>query len=138
MPFSHKGTRAKKTLEIVHIDVYGPVETKSIGGSKYFVTFENDFSRMGLIYFIRSEDEVMNCFKQFKNIIENQKSCKIKILRSENGKEYCSKEYENFLKNNGIIHQKTNPYTPKQNGMSERLNRTIVEKKQNAYCLTPI
>lgn len=54
------------------------------------------------------------------------------MLRSDNGGEFCSTEMEQFLLINGIIHQKTNAYTPEQNGMCERLNRTIVEK---AKCL---
>ena len=75
---------------------------------------------------------MLDCFKTFKNLVESQKSKKIKILRSDNGGEFCGNEFENFLARNGIIHQKTNPYTPEQNGMSERLNRTVVEK---AKCL---
>ena len=75
---------------------------------------------------------MLDCFKTFKNLVESQKSKKIKILRSDNGGEFCRNEIEKFLARNGIIHQKTNPYTPEQNGMSERLNRTVVEK---AKCL---
>lgn len=132
LPFKHKGTRAKKLLELVHTDVCGPMETRSLGGSKYFVVFEDDFSRMAFVYFIKSKDEVFCCFKQFKSMAENQTNQKIKVLRSDNGGEFCSREFEGFLKSSGIIHQKTNAYTPEQNGVSERLNRTIVEK---AKCL---
>ncbi|CAD7003740.1 unnamed protein product [Ceratitis capitata] len=53
--------------------------------------------------------------------------CKIKILRSDNGREYLSKSFENFLKENGIVRQLTVPYTPQQNGVAERANRTLVE-----------
>lgn len=108
------------------------METRSLGGSKYFVVFEDDFSRMAFVYFIETKEEVFGCFKQFKNMAENQTNQKITVLRSDNGGEFCSREFENFLKNGGIIHQKSNAYTPEQNGMSERLNRTIVEK---AKCL---
>lgn len=132
LPFSKEGTRAKGPLEIIHSDVCGPMEIKSIGGSRYFLTFEDDFSRMAFVYFLQTKDEVFNCFKRFKSLVENQKNCKIKALRTDNGGEFCSGEFENFLSNNGIVHQLTNPYTPEQNGMSERLNRTIVEK---AKCL---
>ncbi|GBP81290.1 Retrovirus-related Pol polyprotein from transposon TNT 1-94 [Eumeta japonica] len=52
--------------------------------------------------------------------------------RTDNGLEFCSNEFEDHLKAAGIIHQKTNAYTPEQNGMSERINRTIIER---ARCL---
>lgn len=64
--------------------------------------------------------------------IENQKESAMKIFRSDNGGEFCASVFENFLESNGIVHQKTNAYTPEQNGVSERMNRTLVEK---ARCL---
>lgn len=132
LPFKHRGTNARELLEIVHTDVCGPMENRSLGGAKYFVTFEDGFSKMAFVYFIKSKDEVFNCFKSFKSMTENQTNHKIKTLRSDNGGEYCSKEFKLFLEKSGIVHQKSNPYTPEQNGISERLNRTIVEK---AKCL---
>lgn len=58
--------------------------------------------------------------------------CRIKTLRSDNGGEFCSNEFESFLSKHGIVHKKTNPHTPEQNGVIERMNRSIVEK---ARCL---
>ena len=52
---------------------------------------------------------------------------KIKTLRSDNGGEYTSKEFEDYLKKNGIRHERTVPKTPEQNGVAERMNRTLVE-----------
>ncbi|KAF2881846.1 hypothetical protein ILUMI_24326 [Ignelater luminosus] len=60
------------------------------------------------------------------------KNVKFKTLRSDDGGEFCGEKFEKFLKANGIEHQKTNSYTPRQNGMLERMNYTIVEK---ARCL---
>ncbi|KAJ0169549.1 hypothetical protein K1T71_014734 [Dendrolimus kikuchii] len=62
----------------------------------------------------------------------NKRNISIKTFRSDNGTEFCSKEMEIFLKQSGIVHQRTNPYSPEQNRMCERFNRTIVEK---ARCL---
>lgn len=64
--------------------------------------------------------------------MENETKRTIKVLRSDNGLEFCSKEFEDYLNSYGVKHQKTNPYTPQQNGLCERFNRTIVEK---ARCL---
>ena len=51
----------------------------------------------------------------------------IKVIRTDNGGEYCSTEFELFLKENGIVHQLTVPYNPAQNGVAERMNRTVME-----------
>lgn len=131
LPFP-TGTRATKVLEIVHSDVCGPMETKSIGLSRYFLLFVDDYTRMSFVYFMKEKNEVFKYFREFKAMVEKQKNANIKILRTDNGGEYCSKEMEDFLKSCGIVHQKTNSYTPEQNGMSERNNRTIVER---ARCL---
>ena len=128
LSFKHVGTRANELLEVIHGDVCGPMEVVSIGGSRYFLILEDDYSRMCFIYFLKTKDEVFKCFKEFKIMVETQKNKKIKIFRTDNGGEFCGNEFEKFLRNSGIIHQTTNPYTPEQNGLSERLNRTVVEK----------
>lgn len=131
-PFKHKSTRVSEPLELIHADVCGPMENRSIGGSKYFLIFEDDYSRMVFVYFMKTKDEVNNCFEEFKVMVENQTNLKIKKIRTDNGGEFCSKDLEKRFRKYGIIHQTTNPYTPEQNGRSERMNRTIVEK---AKCL---
>lgn len=127
-PFKNKGSRAKGLLDVIHMDVCGPMENKSIGGARYFLLFVDDYSRMVFIYFLKTKDQVIDCFKEFKAMVENQLVKKIKVIRSDNGLEFCNANFNNFLKQNGIIHQLTNPYTPEQNGMVERMNRTVVEK----------
>ena len=61
-------------------------------------------------------------------MVENQVGKKIKVLRTDNGLEFCSKEFDNFCKKEGILRHHTVPYTPQQNGVAERLNRTLLEK----------
>lgn len=132
LPFPKESSRSTELLNIVHTDLCGPMENRSIGGSKYFMLFIDDFSRMTYIYFLKSKDEALKCFQQYKAEVENQLNSSIKILRSDNGKEFCNSKFDEFLMSHGIIHHKTNPYTPEQNGVSERYNRSIVEK---AKCL---
>ncbi|GBP54922.1 Retrovirus-related Pol polyprotein from transposon TNT 1-94 [Eumeta japonica] len=103
------------------------METKSIGQSKYFLLFVDDASKMTFVYFLKEKNQVFQHFKEFQNRVENQTGNKIKILRTDNGGEFCSREMESFLKQAGIIHQKTNPHSPKQNELSERVNRTSTE-----------
>lgn len=128
LPFNKCGNRANELLELIHSDVCGPMETLSLGGARYYVTFIDDFSRKVFVYTIKNKSEVLQTFKMFKNLVETQTDRKIKTLRTDNGGEYCSKEYSQFLGKYGIRHQTTAPYTPQQNGLAERMNRTIEEK----------
>lgn len=134
LKFPKNGSRATDFLEIVHSDICGPMEIDSIGGSRYFITFIDDKTRRIFIYFLKSKsaEEVTSRFVEFVNLAERQTDKKVKILRTDNGKEYLNELFQKYLKKNGIIHQTTNVYTPQQNGLSERNNRSIVEK---ARCL---
>lgn len=131
LPFDKSTSKTENVLDLVHADVGGPMEL-SIGKSKYYLLLVDDFSKMAFVYFLKTKDEVFKYFKNFQSMVEKQKDRKIKILRTDNGGEFCSQEFENYLKDQGIVHQKTNPYTPQQNGLCERMNRSVVEK---ARCL---
>ncbi|KAI8424616.1 hypothetical protein MSG28_003049 [Choristoneura fumiferana] len=132
LPFPNEGNRSDTLLNIVHTDICGPMEVESIGGSRYYLLFVDDFSRMAFIFFIKNKSEALKCFKEFKAKVENQLGKKIKILRSDNGREFCNNQFDDYLKESGIIHQRSNNYSPEQNGLCERLNRSVVEK---ARCL---
>jgi hypothetical protein len=131
-PFPQSGAkRATEILEIIHSDLCGPMRQPSIKGALYFLTFIDDKSRKTFVYFLKSKGEVLEKFKEFKALVENQTGKRIKTLRSDNGGEYSSRRFSDFLKASGIHHQKTVPYTPQQNGVAERANRTIVEKARS-------
>ncbi|CAD7002894.1 unnamed protein product [Ceratitis capitata] len=84
-------------------------------------------SRRIFTFFLKSKDEVFENFVTFKNMVERQTGQKIKALRSDNGREYINKRFDDFLKQHGIARQLTIPYSPQQNGVAERANRTLVE-----------
>lgn len=118
--------KSKKVLELIHTDVCGPMESDSVGGAKYFVTFIDDHSRKVFVYFIKRKSDVQQVFAEFKSMVENQTGVKI-ILRSDNGREYMG-ELTAECKRSGIIQQSSCAYTPQQNGVAERMNRTLVER----------
>ncbi|KAJ0179561.1 hypothetical protein K1T71_005273 [Dendrolimus kikuchii] len=128
LAFPHSGSRAINLLEIIHSDLCGPMETPSFGGVRYFITFIDDYSRKVFVYFLKNKLDVKSIFENFKNQFENELTRKIKIVRTDNGKEYCNKIFLKFLSDNGIKHQTSTPYTPEQNGLAERMNRTLVER----------
>lgn len=120
--------RAKEVLGLVHSDVCGPMSIPSMSGFRYFLTFIDDLTRKTFIYFLKNKSEVFEKFTVFKAFAENQCGKKIKILRTDNGTEYVNKRMDDLLKKCGIQHQLTVEYTPEQNGVAERANRTICDK----------
>jgi transposase InsO family protein len=126
-PFTQSVNREKELLGLVHSDICGPIGTESLGGAKYFVTFIDDCSRYTETAMLRSRADVLQAFKDYKRKVENFTGRKIKKLRTDNGREYLSKNFENFLKEEGISRQLSVEYTPQQNGVAERANRTLVE-----------
>lgn len=126
--FKHSGTRASNVLELVHSDLCGPMEIKSLGGARYILVFVDDFSRKTFVYFLKTKCEVTKYFVTFKNMVETQTGLKLQKFRTDNGTEFTCNKMRAVFDSSGIIHQTSNYYTPEQNGVSERRIRMIVEK----------
>jgi len=107
--------RARKPLEIVHSDLC-MVEIPTHGGSRYFITFIDDFSIKAWVYLLKQKSEACDAFKSFKAFVEKQSGCKIKALRTNRGQEYLA--CADFFDHHGIQHQMTTRYTPQQNGVA--------------------
>lgn len=118
--------RAPKILGLVHNDICGTMHIGTHSGCKYFITFIDDLSRYSFVYLLRNKSEAFDKFVHYKNFVEKQTNHKIKILRSDRGGEYMSDEFKNFCTKEGIKKEFTTSYTPQQNGVSERKNRTLV------------
>lgn len=86
-------SNTSNVLELIDSDVCGPMQTESINGSKYFLIFIDDYSRMTWVYFMKSKSEVLSKFKIFKPYVENQSETRIKRLRTDGGGEFLSKEF---------------------------------------------
>lgn len=123
--------RSSRVLELVHSDVCGPVTPVSWSGEKYFVTFIDDWSRFTVVYLIKTKDEVASCFQDYEAQATAKFGCKISRLRSDNGGEYIGKAMRSFCRQKGIKMDFTVPYSPEQNGVAERMNRTLVEKARS-------
>ena len=83
------------------------------------------------MYILKTKDQVFDCFVKWKALVEKSSKNKVKTLRTDNGGEYTSTQFTNYLKSEGIRHELTVPKTPEQNGVSERLNRTLVEMSRS-------
>ena len=121
------GKRGKEPLELIYSDVCGKIQTPSLGGDYYFLTFIDDSTQYVWVYITKNKNQVFEMFVEWKALVENLHGCKIKTLRIDNGGEYTTNEYTAYFKQEGIGHELTVPKTPQQNGVAERMNRTLVE-----------
>lgn len=107
-------------LQLIHSDTWGKCRYPGIFGSLYFVTFTDDCSRESEVYLMKNKTEVSKHFQLYKETKERQSGQTIKAMRFDGGSEYKP------IKFNGIIQQISAPYTQHQNGVAERLNRTLI------------
>eukprot|EP01018_Ginkgo_biloba_P024020 Gb_18985 [translate_table: standard] len=103
------------------------MKMQSIEGMRYFLTFIDDYSQKIWVYFMMYKSEALDFFREFKANVEMQNGRKIKTLQTDRGGEFTSNEFSHYCKINGIQRQLTTSYTPQQNCVAERKNRSIVE-----------
>jgi transposase InsO family protein len=115
--------------------VCGPIATETPNGKKYFITFMDDYSRMVWVRFMRTKDEAFEKFREFAAMMNQQWGQGIGTLRTDNGGEFTSEQFEAYLRQRGIRHQKTVPRSPQQNGVAERMNRTLMEMTRSMLLL---
>lgn len=122
---------AKERLDLIHGDICGPISPTTPSGNKYFLLLVDDFSRVMWVYMLKTKDEAFLHFKRFKAAVEKESERVIKVFRTDRGGEFCSNEFTNYCKDVGITRHYTAPYTPQQNGVVERRNRTIVAMRRS-------
>ncbi|UYV69068.1 K02A2.6-like [Cordylochernes scorpioides] len=122
-----RNIRSKRPLELVHTDICGPMPVRSIGGSAYFLTFIDDYSRKITLFCLKHKNEVLKHFDSYLARAERETGHKLKVLRSDNGLEYCNHEFKTRLEQLGIKHELTNTYSPPMNGVAERANRVLLD-----------
>ena len=88
------------------------------------MTFTNDCSKIVWAFALKSKDEVLDIFKFFHAYVERGIGRKLKCVRADNGGKYRG-PFEQYCRSHGIRLEKTVPKTPQQNGVVERMNRTI-------------
>src|SRR4051812_17741618 len=122
-----KARRASAPLDLIHSDICGPMSARNRTNAPYFITFIDDYSRYGYIYLIAHKSEALKCFEAYLNEVENKLERKVKTLRTDRGREYLSDQFKELCEKKGIVRQLTMPYTPQQNGVAERRNRTLMD-----------
>jgi transposase InsO family protein len=116
-----------RPLELLHMDLFGPVAYLSIGGSKYGLVIVDDFSRFTWVFFLQDKSETQGTLKCFLRRAQNEFELKVKKIRSDNGSEFKNLQVEEYLEEEGVKLEFSAPYTPQQNGVVERKNRTLID-----------
>ncbi|GAA0141429.1 transmembrane signal receptor [Lithospermum erythrorhizon] len=122
----HSTWRATRRLELIHSDICGPITPTSSSGKRYFLSFIDDYSRKAWVYLLTNKSDAFERFKEFKIMVEKETNEHICCLRTDRGGEYTSNDFNIFCRENGIKRHMTTTYTPQQNGVAERKNRTVM------------
>ncbi|GJT58463.1 putative ribonuclease H-like domain-containing protein [Tanacetum coccineum] len=115
-------------LHTLHMDLFGPTSVKSINHASYCLVITDDCTRFewGILFGRLSMNE-WQFLQTFIRQIKNQLSHRVKIIRSDNGTEFKNRDMLEFCGNKGIKQEYSNARTPQQNGVAERMNRTLIE-----------
>nr|GFB02318.1 putative ribonuclease H-like domain-containing protein [Tanacetum cinerariifolium] len=118
---------SKGRLNLLHMDLCGPMRVASINGRRYIMVIVDDYSRYTWTFFIHSNDETLEVLKYFLTMIQRNLQAPVITIRTDRGTEFMNKTLNAFFKEEGIEHQTSTARTPEQNGVVERWNRTLVE-----------
>ncbi|GJZ54451.1 putative ribonuclease H-like domain-containing protein [Tanacetum coccineum] len=114
-------------LHTLHMDLFRPTSVKSINHASYCLVITDDCTRFSWVFFLATKDETSGIIQNFIRQIENQLNHRVKIIRSDNGTEFKNRDMLEFCRNKGIKQEYSNARTPQQNGVAERMNRTLIE-----------
>ena len=120
--------RATRPLERVHIDVAdvsGANAERSLGGHRYYLEVVDDYSRHVDLILLREKSEVTNKLIAYLTFWSRHLGSKVKYIRMDNGSENLTSEFQMWCRRSGVQLELTVPYTPQQNGVAERMNRSV-------------
>ena len=102
LPFQKSTNKASSALQLIHLDLLGPIRTPSYSDFQYAMIVVDDFSRYTWIYFLKHKSEVFSQFFQFKTRVEQEFGCNIKCMRTNNGGEYMFEEFLTYCEKHGL------------------------------------
>ncbi|GJU27966.1 putative ribonuclease H-like domain-containing protein [Tanacetum coccineum] len=130
----------RKPLELLHMDLFGPVSVESINKKRYCLVVTDDFSRFSWVFFLATKDETSEILCNLIIGLEKQLNHNVKIIRCDNGTEFKNYAMNELCAKKGIKKEFSIARTPQQNGVAERKNRTLIEAARTmlADSLLPI
>ena len=120
-----KVVSTSRPIELLHIDLCGPMRIKTPKGKQYILVVVDDFSRFTWTFFLKEKSEALQNFIDLCKELQTLKNLPIVSVRSDHGKEFENLKFDLFCSKYGISHNFSAPRTPQQNGVVERKNRTL-------------
>ncbi|KAJ9561348.1 hypothetical protein OSB04_006508 [Centaurea solstitialis] len=114
-------------LQLLHMDLFGPVNVQSIGGKKYTLVIVDEYSRYTWVFFLRAKSDAPEEIILFVRKMEKLNNLTVRSIRSDHGTEFKNSTLESFFEQKGISQNFSSVRTPQQNGVAERRNRTLIE-----------
>jgi hypothetical protein len=127
-PFQASTSRAEKPLELVHMDLVGPVRPPSKDQCSYALVIVDDWSRRNWVFLLKHKSEATPTIQRWTTQVCNEKDIPLhllKILRTDRGGEFLNHTLQRWCAEKGIRHELSVPETPQQNGVVERRNQTL-------------
>nr|GEY41416.1 hypothetical protein [Tanacetum cinerariifolium] len=118
---------SKRRLQLLHMDLCGPMRVESINGRKYVLVIVDDYSGYTWTHFLRSKDETPEVLIDFLRLVQRGLHAQVRIVQTNKCTEFLNKILHAYFASEGILHQTSVARTPEQNGVVERRNRTLVE-----------
>jgi transposase InsO family protein len=130
----HKNTMmTERPLALLHIDLFGLIAYIIIRGSKYCPVIVDDYSRFTWVFFLQEKSQTQETLKKFLRWAQNEFGLRIKKIRSYNGMKFKNYQIKGFLEEEGIKHEFSSPYTPQQNDVAERKNRSLMDMASTMF-----
>ncbi|CAI7742513.1 unnamed protein product [Closterium sp. NIES-53] len=127
-PFHSTVGQSSDPVELVHVDLVGPMKAKGDGGALYSMTMVDDYTRLTWSFpLAKKSDAARVIIEEWLPMVERESGKRVKAIHSDRGGEFLGAEFWSWLKRHGIKQQLTTAYTPQSNGVAERVNRTIIE-----------
>ena len=127
LPFNKSLSCSSAPFDLIHSDVWGPSPVSTKGGSRYYVSFIDDYTRYYWVYLMKRRSDFFAIFNIFRALVKTQHSSIIKCFRCDLGGKYTSNAFFDLLAFDGTIHQTFCTDTPEQNSVAERKHRHLVE-----------
>lgn len=130
--------KSSHPFHMIHSDIWGPSRVNNIFGSRWFVTFIDDHTRLTWLFLMKEKSDIGRIFQTFHLMIQTQFSTKIQVFKTDNGREYFHSQLGSYLNSHGIIHISSCVETPQQNGVAERKNRHLLEVTRSLMLATHV
>nr|GEW86474.1 retrovirus-related Pol polyprotein from transposon TNT 1-94 [Tanacetum cinerariifolium] len=118
---------SRRRLQLLHIDLCGPMHVESIIGKKYVLLIVDDYSRYTWTHFLRSKDETPTVLIDFLTLVQRELYAHVRTVQTDKGIEFLNKTLHEYFVKEGIRHETSIARTSEQNGFVKRRNRTLVE-----------